>query len=286
VYLATRKKRCCSEDPSKGVDMFKKLLVLLTLTVALPLCSRADSVGQCAAGDLNIIVNTTCAIGDKTFQFGTFSLTLFGNVIAENPGLTIFFTPDDSNPNSPGFILSATSGLPFNTPPATTNESGFIFSLPYTVSTASGNIIGTTVATTDSSDSVNGGGGSAEATAMNALTPGSFLCVDIAESGATSGTLPYPGTNNSLILGCGGVTMTPGTATLTLLEQNGTASLHNAGFFIDESTGSKVGGGGGMSARARELVALCRGTLATRGLAGAQRPAAGLAGDASPRRNS
>ena len=225
--------------------MRKKILVLVALALAVPLCAWADSVSQCTAGEIYAIENATCTIGDKTFQFGMVTVTPFGNTIIVGPTTAFYFTPDDSNPNSPGFTISPTSGGSFGTPPPTTVESGFEYSLPYTVTTSGSDIIGTTVFATDASASANSGG-SAEATVANTLSPGSFLCVDTAEAGVnTSGPLSFGSTNDKLILGCGGVTTTPGTATLTLLETNGMASLQSGSFFIDEATGSEIGPGGG-----------------------------------------
>jgi hypothetical protein len=224
--------------------MVKKFVVLLALAGVLPLFAHADDIAGCKAGEIYTIENTTCTIGDKTFQFGMAAATPFGNVIIVGPDTNFYFTPDDSNPNSPGFMISPTNGGSFGTPPPTTVESGFVYSLPYTVTTSSGDIIGTTATTGAFSVSINSGG-SAEAVATSTLSPGSFLCVDIAESGAsTSGALPFGSTDDKLILGCGGVTTTAGMAEITLLEQNGMASLQDGGFYIDQSTGSQIGGGG------------------------------------------
>jgi hypothetical protein len=229
---------------ARGTAMTKRILILLALTGALPLLARADSTPVCQAGEIYTIENTTCTIGDKTFQFGKAAATPFGDVIIVGPDTNFYFTPDGSNPNSPGFTISLTNGGSFGTPPPTTVESGFVYSLPYTVTTSSGDIIGTTATTGAFSVSMNAGG-SAEAVATSTLSPGSFLCVDIAESGAsTSGPLAFGSTDDKLILGCGGVTTTAGTAKITLLEQNGMASLQDGGFYIDESSGSQIGGGG------------------------------------------
>jgi PEP-CTERM motif len=242
--------------------MTKKFLLLLALAGTLPSFAYADNVAACTAGEIYTIENTTCTIGDKTFQFGMATATPFGNVIIVGPDTAFYFTPDGSNPNSPGFTISPTNGGSFGTPPPTTLESGFEYSLPYTVTTSGGDIIGTTATTGAFSVGMNGGG-SAEAVATSTLSPGSFLCVDIAESGAsTSGALAFGSTDDKLILGCGGVTTTPGTATITLLEQNGMASLQDGGFYIDESSGSQIGGGGSTVPEPATFVLLAVGLLA------------------------
>jgi hypothetical protein len=221
--------------------VLKKLVLILAATLLLPLCSRADS---CAAGTVLTILNTTCTIGDKTFQFGNYSFTLLSG-ISENPALVFYFTPD-VNPNDPGFTLSATSGKPFTPPPAGATPTGFTFALSYVVSITNplsgATILGTTVSQKGATVASSGSGSVDSAIASNTLTPGFFLCTDEAQAGAAiPGPLPYPSTNDSLILGCSGVTSTPGTAEVSLSALNGSAALTSGTFLIDETGGSIIG---------------------------------------------
>jgi hypothetical protein len=220
--------------------MLKKVVLLLAVVVLSPLCSRAD---DCAAGLLFNVANTTCTIGDKTFQFGSYTNTLF-NEIAISPDSIFYFTPVD-NPSNPGFTISATSGRNFFSS-GDTAETGFELSLPYTVSItnpASGaNIIGTTVSAPGAAVTSTGSGTEASAIATNTLNPGVFLCSDEAQAGeAIPGPLSFPSTNDSLILGCGGYTSTPGIAKITVTGLNGTATLTSGTFLIDETGGSSGG---------------------------------------------
>jgi hypothetical protein len=68
----------------------------------LPYVSRATPT--CSTTTLDNIVGSTCTIGDKTLTFTTASITGINSALIE-------FTPDTSNPLSPGFELSLVTGV-------------------------------------------------------------------------------------------------------------------------------------------------------------------------------
>src|SRR5690348_8833695 len=77
-----------------------KLILAVFLTLFASASALADT---CSAGLASTIVGVSCTIGDKTFSFNRVS----GNVLPTQ----ITFTPDSTNPNSPGFILTAAAGV-------------------------------------------------------------------------------------------------------------------------------------------------------------------------------
>ncbi len=106
----------------------------------LPTVSRAD----CSATTLDNILGSTCTIGDKTF---TFSAT--GTFISGINSNQIEFTPETSNPLSPGFELSLASGGPISVSASGANQNiGINVNVNYTVTVTDGSasLLGETLA--------------------------------------------------------------------------------------------------------------------------------------------
>lgn len=86
-----------------SITKVMKAILPLFIVLATASVTLADSVA-CQPGTVATLANTSCSIGDKEFIFGTASIR-----DDSGSGLTtadITFTPDASNPNGPGFILS------------------------------------------------------------------------------------------------------------------------------------------------------------------------------------
>src|SRR5947209_3141969 len=92
----------------------------------LPLVARADTVSSCTATAVTNLLGTSCAIGDKTFNFISFS----GNNISASQ---VTLTPDANSALSPAFILTGINGA--ITVSGTSNIQGL---LQFTVATTDG----------------------------------------------------------------------------------------------------------------------------------------------------
>jgi len=106
----------------------------------LPYVSRATPT--CSTTTLNNILGSTCTIGDKTLNFSSSSITGINSNQIE-------FTPDTSNPLSPGFELSLATGGPVSVSAAPGNTNSMInVNVNYTVSVTNGSasLLGETLA--------------------------------------------------------------------------------------------------------------------------------------------
>ncbi len=87
--------------------MFNKTFWIVAVFSALFAASphaRADA--PCQAAVLSSVLDSSCTIGDKTFQLDAAAWSSTGVLSAND----IIFTPDASDPDSPGFILSERFG--------------------------------------------------------------------------------------------------------------------------------------------------------------------------------
>jgi hypothetical protein len=224
--------------PRKQRQSGAVLFVLLTIVFAAALPSRADSL--CATGTVSSILSSSCTIGDKTFVFGPNAWT--GNMLSSN----VIFTPDASNPNSPGFTLSAAFSL--------TAGSALVLStdeLDYGVAItnpASGAvIIGTTGTETGASVSWANANPTTtlDALAYSNITNGSS-CSDLtqvgifAPGGSVAFNTPSQTEDNFPSDGCTSTTAAIGMAQIFLAAQDGTVSLSTAGYYVDEVAPSTV----------------------------------------------
>jgi hypothetical protein len=123
--------------------------VCLVAVLSTAVGARADN---CGTTTLNNILGTTCTIGDKTFQFAT------------NGGLSgitanqIEFTPDTTNPLSPGFTLSLASGGPISVTAGPNQQNMIDVSVNYTVSLTGGSasLLGSTFTLNNASVTLSG----------------------------------------------------------------------------------------------------------------------------------
>lgn len=224
--------------PRKQRQSGAVLFVLLTIVFAAAVPSRADSL--CATGTVSSILSSSCTIGDKTFVFGPNAWT--GNMLSSN----VIFTPDASNPNSPGFTLSAAFSL--------TAGSALVLStdeLDYGVAItnpASGAvIIGTTGTETGASVSWANANPTTtlDALAYSNITNGSS-CSDLtqvgifAPGGSVAFNTPSETEDNFPSDGCTSTTAAIGMAQIFLAAQDGTVSLSTTGYYVDEVAPSTV----------------------------------------------
>jgi hypothetical protein len=163
----------------------------------------------------------------------------------------IIITPDATNANSPGFILSERCGrgVPKFFLIGGATEAVQLDELNYTVSLTDPNsgdlIIGTTV-------TVPHAGATATDPQTNTIKAqaASFLvagpCSDDAIAGVSVENSVLPATSTSTTddtlraQGCQSVTQAQGAAQIFLVAQNGVPSLLNAGYYVDESAPSIV----------------------------------------------
>ena len=239
----------CSSTPNpvarKPAQSGAILFVLLAIMFAAALPARADSV--CATGRVSLILSTSCTIGDKTFVFGPDAWT--GNMSADD----VIFTPDASNPDSPGFTLSAAFGRPFPVFSATAGSTVVISTeeLDYGVAITNPGpgdaIIGTTVSVTGAAVSW---ASSTPTTTLDALVD-SFLtngaaCSDFPLAGifAPSGSVQFNTTSstedNFVSDGCTNTTAAIGEAQIFLAATDGAVSLSTASYYVDEAASSAV----------------------------------------------
>ena len=89
----------------KQVGFSASVYVLLAFTLAAARPARADGLAACAMGTVTSMLGTSCTIGDKTF---TFSATAWQSIDLLSSD-DVVFTPDASNPDSPGFKIGRAS---------------------------------------------------------------------------------------------------------------------------------------------------------------------------------
>ena len=110
---------------------------LFLLLLALPSVAFASA---CSVTTIDLLVGTTCSIGDKTFNFTSYSPTSLNQPVPV--GSAIVFTPDTSNPLAPSFTLS--SAL-FNSSGSTDESWADQYAyLYFDVAATAGNITGVT----------------------------------------------------------------------------------------------------------------------------------------------
>ncbi len=206
---------------------------------------RADPV--CAMGTVQSILSSSCTIGDKTFVFGP---DAWAGDMASND---VIFTPDASNPDSPGFTLSARFGRPTpvfslmagSTVVISTEELDYGVAI---TNPGSGNvIIGTTVNVTGASASWADPNPTTtlDVLADSYLTNGA-TCTDYPQAGifAPSGSVQFNTTSstedNFVSDGCTNTTAAIGMAQIFLAAQDGVVSLSTASYYVDEAAPSTV----------------------------------------------
>lgn len=194
---------------------------------------------------------TTCVIGDKTFTFTQINVQgATGAGAGQLAELT--FTPDSSNPSSPGFIISAAPGQTVNT------NFGWRLDILYSVSItdpSSGQVItGTTATETGavlSAGNLNGLAGAENDVFTNSCGTIAFAGV-FQNLGSNFGQTSQ--TDTSLgAQGCVNLTQASGDAAIRLfpdLDANNdfVAQIVSGGFYVDEGLATAVGGGPGGSA--------------------------------------
>jgi hypothetical protein len=214
------------------------LFLLLTIVFAAAVPARADSL--CATGTVTSILSSSCTIGDKTFVFGPNAWT--GNVLSNN----VIFTPDASNPNSPGFTLSAAFSLTAGSALVlSTDELDYGVAITNPVSGAF--IIGTTGTQTGASVSWANANPTTtlDALAYSNITNGAS-CSDLtqvgifAPGGSVAFNTPSETEDNFPSDGCTSTTAAIGMAQIFLAAQDGTVSLSTAGYYVDEAAPSTV----------------------------------------------
>jgi hypothetical protein len=230
---------------------YKKLFAVFVLALAAPLGARADNVGACQAGLVTTIQfpNPACTIGDKTFFFFTWatSQSTFGPSVLTADKL--LFTPDASNPNSPGFTLSAAPGFSLSETSGSNSVFQFGGSWGFAVSltdpSSGAAIVGTTTTWSGAAVSQTDPTSDALVVAVSSQLfcatqpPNAFAQLQlevlngnlIANSGATRTDDPggFCGTDGSGAIG---------SISLFIAADNGTASLGSAAFYVDEAPGA------------------------------------------------
>jgi hypothetical protein len=241
--------------------MFKNVVGLLALAVVAPVCTWADGIfsfAQCQAGTVTSILDTTCNIGDKTFQFGgvasfdalrsqtfTFSDATGIQILSGDFFSTDFltFTPDASQPNSPGFIISAAPnvGLLSLTANGLTGQLTFFdMSVIATLTDPSSGavIIGSRVTTNGAEVTENG----LSPDLLFASAENQLFCGADAVAGQTVhddavGLNSVTASSDSV---CTPAAQVAGLAAIRVGAFNGSASLTSAGFYYDEAPGTAV----------------------------------------------
>jgi hypothetical protein len=214
------------------------LFVLLTIVFAAAVPARADSL--CATGTVTSILSTSCTIGDKTFVFGPNAWT--GNMLSNN----VIFTPDASNPNSPGFTLSAVFSLTGGSTLVLSTEE-LDYGVAITNPASGAVIIGTTGTETGAFVSWANANPTTtlDALAYSNITNGSS-CSDSSQvgifglNGSVAFNTPSDTEDHFPSNGCTSTTAAIGMAQIFLAAQDGTVSLSTAGYYVDETAPSTV----------------------------------------------
>ncbi len=224
--------------------MSKRLLLLaFFLTLSLGWRSAfADTLASCQTVSVVSILGTSCSIGDATYQFGISAWT--GSLSASD----VLFTPDDTNPDSPGFILSpniSSVGPLFSLTGGATSVQNYPAILGYTAAITDPSpgeaIVGDTGTETHEAVSVTGSGnGVAQGISLMSFPPPCTLNTILVTGFDFSGSGSFATFFNTSNLvqgspGCSEVTQTTADAEILLQAQNATTSLASAGFYIDET---------------------------------------------------
>ncbi len=228
------------------VSLFASLLMIGAF-------AQADIL-PCATQTVTGILGTTCSIGDKTFQFGfnTFdSEVVTGNphpgTISSTPLSTdnLIFTPDASNPNSPGFVISGARGFTFSGgggDPGTVMDFRLDYTVGITNPSSGAVIIGTTVTIADAQASeTDPSNDEIGATVTQFLKfPGPCYAAPSAGIGFLNGVKSDSGSKNTDDTSCAPVLLADASAQFGVGGVNGSASFTNAGYYIDEKAAANV----------------------------------------------
>lgn len=218
----------------QAVILIACLFLAPSLALAIP----------CAPTNVASLLETTCTIGDKTFQF-TEATASRNNTVSTTVG-SFNFAPDASNPLAPSFTISPGQGG------LTLGPSQFAaYSLFFTVSTTSGDptLLGLDVSVRGS---VTGGtplpgtagGGTvvdaAHESTSNTLTPPAFPEACIQSGGGFSGCVPTSGSGSASAVATfvgGPISSETGIADWELFtDTTGTAIFTSATYSFDQVT--------------------------------------------------
>jgi hypothetical protein len=246
----------CSPTPAPGTSAARTLsqsgvvsFALLAIVFAAAVPARADSLAACVTGTVTSILGSKCTIGDKTFQFDTWS-----NSTNALPADDVIFTPDATNPDSPGFTLSALFGRGFPHFSLSAGSSLVIYTeeLDYAVSItnpgsgavivgATGTETGAFVSWTDATPTttldalaysyIRNGPSCFDGTLVGIFAPGGSVAFDTPSDTEDN----FPSTP-----GCTDTTAAQGIAQIFLGAQDGVVSLTTAGYYVDETAPSTV----------------------------------------------
>ena len=208
----------------------------------------------CSAGLVSSMLGQTCAIGDMTFQFSAtfaFQSTAADGTRTSLPFNNVMFTPDDSNPVKPGFVLSQPSGFSFTTSglnPLIVANTPFVeatWNYQATIRDASSgaHIVGTTVqvggavVTPNGPNSLFVGARNTIRDSSNRICGDAAAMLQFEEDQVLFSNLPSVSDDSTH--GCGNTLKgVSGFAGFALEALNGTASIDSAGFYIDQAGGS------------------------------------------------
>jgi hypothetical protein len=229
----------------KQVGFSASVFVLLAITLAAAQPARADSLAACAMGTVTSVLGTSCTIGDKTF---TFSATAWQSIDLLSSD-DVVFTPDASNPDSPGFTLTARFGRPvpvFSLTSGSTQADDleqFNYGVSLTNPASGDVIVGTTVTETGAAVSWTDPTTN-NLKAQTASFLGAGACSDYPDAGiiAQNSILLYDSpsvtADDFLSDGCTAVTAAQGAAQIFLVAENGVVSLTSGGYYVDEAASS------------------------------------------------